>query len=149
MLEVLAPRTNDIAGVLIDSIDAAGEPVSATISDEGWSAMDAAAASLIAETDALRERPILVVAEPGRKIFGEETSGLTAADVHAMIEADRTTFDYYLDIMRADFVRMRDAIGTRDAATLWAVSWGVDAKCNACHEVFWYPDWEEEAQPPQ
>jgi cytochrome c556 len=148
MLEVLAPRTNEIVGVLIDNLGADGEVDPASLSNEEWAAMAAAVASLQEETVALRSRPIQVVAAPGDKIFGEETSGLSAADVQAMIEADRADFDFYTDVFLADVVRMRDAIAARDAPTLWQVADEIDHKCEACHEQFWYPNWEETAQPP-
>ncbi len=146
MLEVLAPRSNDIVGVLIDSLDAEGEIHAANVSEDGWAAIEAALADLQAETARLRG-PIQVVAEPGDTIFGEETSGLSAADVQAMIDADRAAFDYYVDLMLADFAEMEALIAARDAAGLWAIADVLDVKCNACHERFWYPDWQESDQP--
>lgn len=148
MLEVLAPQTNEIAGILIDALDAEGSSDPAKLSDEEWSAMEAAVERLREEAIALRDRPIQVVAAPQDKIFGEETSGLTAADVQAMIDANRADFDYYVDVMLGDFDRMGAAIAARDAAEVWEISAVLDVKCNACHERFWYPDWLEDATPP-
>ncbi len=148
MLETLAPQSNEIVGVLIDSFGAEGTPDPANLSDEDWVALADALALLREETRVLRERPIQVVADASEKIFGEETSGLSAADVQAMIEADRESFDYYVDLMLADFDRMSDAIASRDPAALWNVAGVLDVKCNACHERFWYPNWQEDALPP-
>jgi hypothetical protein len=148
MLEVLAPRTNDVNGVLIDALGADGEVDPALVLEDDWAAMDDAVSALLEETVALLERPIQVVAEPGREIFGEETSGLTAADVQAMIEADRASFDAYTQAFLDDVVRMRDSIAARDAATLWGIADKLDLKCEACHSRFWYPNWQEDALPP-
>jgi hypothetical protein len=148
MLEVLAPRTNEIVGVLIDNLDAQGEIDPAKLSEESWAAIEAALASVRAETIALRDRPIRVVAAPGDTIFGEDTGGLSAADVQALIEADRVGFNAYLDAMLADFQRMDGALAARDGATLWELAGALDVTCNACHSRFWYPEWDEETPRP-
>lgn len=148
MLEVLAPRTNDVVGVLIDNLGADGAVDPASLSAEEWAAMAQAIADLEVETVALLERPIRVVASPGDKIFGEDASGLSAADVQAMIDERRADFDFLTGAFLADVVRMREAVTARDAAALWAVADGVDLKCEACHEQFWYPNWQEDEQPP-
>jgi hypothetical protein len=148
MLEVLAPRTNEVVGVLIDNLGPDGAVDPAALSDQEWSAMAEAVAVLEDETTALLRRPIRVVAAPGDKIFGEETSGLSAADVQAMIDAGRADFDFLTGVFLADVVRMREAIAARDPDALWAVADRIDLKCEACHEQFWYPSWEETAQPP-
>lgn len=148
MLEVWAPETNEVAGVLIDALDADGAPDPSRLSEEGWRTMAAAVERLREEASAIRTRPIQVVAHPDDKIFGEDTSGLTAADVQGLIDSDRDAFDYFVDLMRDDFDQMDAAIAARDAEALWAISAVLDVKCNACHERFWYPDWREDDVPP-
>lgn len=148
MLDVIVQRTNEINGVLIDALDADGTPDPARMSDEGWAAMATAVERLRAEASALRSRPIQVVANPGDKIFGEETRGLTAAEVQVMIDANRAEFNVFVDALRSDYDRMDAAIAARDAQAAWAASQSIDGKCDACHERFWYPDWQEGAVPP-
>lgn len=110
--------------------------------------MEAAVADLGAELIVLRDRPIEVVAAPGDKIFGEDTGGFSAARVQALIETDPAGFDFYVEVMLDDVVAMRGAIAARDAPMLWEVAGALDAKCNACHQRFWYPEWEEDVQTP-
>lgn len=148
MVEVLAPRTNDVVGVLIDALGPDGEIDPARLSDEDWAAVETALGVLREQTATMRGRPIRVVAAPGDAIFGEDGGGLSAADVQAMIDADRAGFDYFVGLMVEDIAQMERLAAARDARALWAVGDVLDVKCNACHERFWYPNWDEDAIPP-
>jgi cytochrome c556 len=145
MVDVLAPKTNDIQGVLIDAMDAKGEVDSRKLSDRDWATMRAAVAALREEAAVLRDRPIHVVAQSTDKIFGEDRKGgLTAEQVQAGIDANRAAFNAHAAALLADFDRMAAAVDARNGAAMWELAQGLDHKCGACHDQFWYPDWQED-----
>jgi hypothetical protein len=105
-------------------------------SDEEWHAVRRHAVTLI-------EAMNLVIMEgrraapPGTKPgLGE----LSPAQIDTLIAAERSEFDEFAEGVRAEAINALKAIDRKDTQALSRVSGDIDARCEACHLTYWYPN---------
>ncbi len=112
--------------------------------DAEWNALAAAADRLIAGAQRLREPGRRVTDAPG----GNPGPGeLSVRQIGERLAADPRTFGLAARRLEATGRRARAAIAAHDPDGLLAAGGEIDAACEACHRVFWYPDQTRQGGP--
>ena len=105
-------------------------------SDGDWAELRRQALILVEATSLL--------AMPGREVrSGTAPVGmgeLTPVEIQARIEAGRDGFLQLAGVLRQAGLEALAAIDARDAGHLMDAGGTIDAACEACHLVYWYPD---------
>lgn len=141
MNDVVTQESETVLNILIEALDESAKVDPSKLTDDDWTAIEAAATRLRDTAMALRDGDVQVVAAPGETIDGEDNPGaLGAADVQARIDANPDDFKTHAGVLLAETERMVTASQTRDTATLWDVGLNLDQTCTECHEQFWYPE---------
>jgi cytochrome c556 len=100
-----------------------------------WAAVRQKARALIeaaAELEVPGRRVSALLASPGP---GE----LSAADIQRRIDADSGAFAKRARVLQSAARKALAAIDAQDADALMSAGGVIDAACEACHVVYWYP----------
>jgi hypothetical protein len=140
---------------MLDQIEPAAEAlwesVSTTLSAEGVEEKhpetDAQWAEVRAHSMTLMEASLLLKSEgrpllnPGQQMADEGVQGvLPAAEVQATIDANREQFNQFADLLHTVSEQMLRSIETKNIQGMLDAGEAIDAACESCHMVFWYPN---------
>jgi hypothetical protein len=104
--------------------------------EEEWQALHRSAALLAEATNLL--------AVPRRRIGGATTvSGageLNMAEIQRLVDSRRESFDQFAAVLRLASLSALSAIDEKDPKALMDAGAAIDAACEGCHRVYWYPD---------
>lgn len=107
--------------------------------DADWKAVRNDAIILVEATNLL-ETPRRRVAAVGNLTEDSNTAGVEQPkDIQAAIDADPARFRAAATVLRVAAKQALQAIDGRDPATLIEAGGNIDAACEACHLVYWYP----------
>jgi hypothetical protein len=134
-------RADDVWAIGNAHINGQAEIDAASMSDDDWKKLAAAAVSLqqaALEIANLKE-PIVVV-KPGVKIADEDVPGGDSAEsVKANIEKDPQGLRDHANALAADMAELAEAASKHDAKTAGPIINQLDSVCESCHLEFWYP----------
>jgi hypothetical protein len=104
-----------------------------------WKAVRADAIILV-EATSLLVTPGRRVAASGRQTEDAEIPGIeTAQHIQAAIDADPARFAAAAAVLRSAAIDALRAIDAKDPAALVTAGGNMDAACEACHLIYWYP----------
>ena len=144
--DLMHARIDPAADVLWDSVafiaSEQGEEDRRPRSAADWDAVRQAALSLIEAAGEL--------AAPGRPVAALDAAAgpgeIKAADIRRRIDADRAGFAQRAGALGAAARRALAAIDAKNAEALMNAGGSIDAACESCHVLYWYP---QQAQPHQ
>lgn len=147
----ISASIQDIMNFEIDpSADALWDAVSTTITAEGevdkrpqteeeWRDLRRRAITLVEAANLLMMDGRKVVA-PGQTMADEGTEGvLPATEVQAKIDGNRPQFIQFATLLHDTGEQMLRAIDARNVQGILDAGETIDAACESCHLVFWYP----------
>jgi dipeptidyl aminopeptidase/acylaminoacyl peptidase/cytochrome c556 len=109
--------------------------------DEEWQAVRAQALTLIEAANLL--------AMPGRRAAPADTpvgpGELAPAQIQRLIDTQHARFTEFARVLQAAGRGALEAIDARDADALMNAGTVIDAACEACHVVYWYPNQNQPA----
>lgn len=104
--------------------------------EEEWQALRRSAAVLAEASNLL--------AAPRRRIADTTTSSaageLNVAEIQQRVDSRRESFDQFAMVLRSASLSALAAIEERNPKALMDAGAAIDAACEACHRVYWYPD---------
>jgi hypothetical protein len=113
-----------------------GEGLVGPATEEGWLAVRHGAVALAESAN------LLIV--PGRKAHPADKNvnegELSAAEIEALIAANRGAWVAYARAMHAAALEALAAIDARDVDKLLDAGGTLDSSCQGCHKSFWYPN---------
>ena len=102
-----------------------------------------------AEWAAVRQNALVLIkgasdlALPGRRVSGLETTPspgeLRASEIQHLIEADPAAFAKRAETLKSAARAALATINAQNADALMSAGGVIDAACEACHVVYWYP----------
>lgn len=141
--EIMEAIIDPSADILWDSVgttvDKKGIHEKAPRSEAEWASLRLATVRLIESANLLMSRDRHVGA-PGDKSRAPGLE-LEPSEADALIAANREVFDGFARALQTVDVEARTAIDTRDPKALFEAGGRMDQVCEACHSVFWYPNW--------
>jgi hypothetical protein len=137
-------RADDVWAIGNAHIDANAGIDAASMSDDDWKKLAAAAVNLQqGALDLARLDPIVVV-KPGVKIADEGVpGGDSAASVQANVDKDVQGFRDHANALAADMADLAKAANRHDAAAAGPIINQLHCVCESCHLEFWYPSQTE------
>lgn len=137
--ELMDTRIDPAADALWDSVafiaSAKGEEDRRPRSPQEWAAVRQNATVLIKGASDLEV--------PGRRVSAEETTPgpgeLPASEIQHLIEANPAAFEKRARALQAATRTALAAIDVKDADALMNAGGVIDAACEACHIIYWYP----------
>jgi cytochrome c556 len=153
--EAPAESAVSIQGLMLDRIEPAAEAlwesVSTTVSADGieekrpetdaeWTAVRAHAMTLMEAARLLKSagRPLLT---PGQPMADEGVQGVLAVEeIQAKIDTNRAQFNQFADLLHSVSEQMLRAIEGKNIQGMLDAGEAIDAACESCHLVFWYPN---------
>jgi hypothetical protein len=141
MKERVDTRADDVWAIGNAHIDANAGIDAASMSDDDWKKLAAAAVSLQqAALEIVNLKEPIVVVKPGVKIADEGVpGGDTPASVKANIDKDPQGLRDHANSLAADMADLAKAANRHDAATAGPIINQLDSVCESCHLEFWYP----------
>lgn len=137
--ELMETRIDPAADSLWDSVafiaSGKGEEDRRPRTPAEWAAVRNVARSLIeatAELEVPGRRVSTLLASPGA---GE----LSASDIQLRIDGDSAAFAKRARVLKSAARKALAAIDAKDADALMNAGGAIDAACEACHIVYWYP----------
>lgn len=104
--------------------------------EEEWQALRRSAAVLAEATNLL--------ATPRRRVTNTSRSPgvgeMKAAEIQQRVDSERDSFDQFAAVLRSASLSALTAIEKRSPRALMDAGAAIDASCEACHRVYWYPD---------
>jgi cytochrome c556 len=134
-------RADDVWAIGNAHIDANAGIDAASMSDDDWKKLAAAAVSLQqAALEIANLKDPIVVVKPGVKIADEGVpGGDSAASVKANIDKDPQGLRDHANSLAADMADLAKAANRHDAAAAGPIINQLDSVCESCHLEFWYP----------
>lgn len=106
---------------------------------EEWGTLRRSAAALTEASNLL--------ATPRRRIADKATSSaageLDVAEIQQRVDSTRASFNQFVAVLRAASLSAQAAIEKKSPQALMDAGAAIDAACEACHRVYWYPDQDE------
>lgn len=137
MQSIIDPSADALWGAVGTVVDKEGIHESSPKTQEEWLDMRRAAVRII-EGSNLLMMPGREAAPVGTK---SEAPGveLEPAQITALINKDRKSFDAFAKALQALGSEALRASDAQDAALLMDIGAGMENVCESCHQVFWYP----------
>ncbi len=108
--------------------------------DEDWQNVRMQAIKLI-EAANLLMMPGRSVVEGDGRLDGEDIPGnLSAAEIQQLIDKDPASFAAFARGLQLATQGVLRAVDTKNADALFEAGGPIDTACEACHQVYWYPD---------
>jgi hypothetical protein len=137
--ELMEAEVDPAADALWDSVQitltAAGEEDRQPRTDEEWKAVRRSAVILVESTNLLVMEGRRIVA-PGAQLPPGEAD---PAILQKRLDANRAPFIGFALALRGVSLQALEAIDAKDPKRLLEVGGDIDAACEACHLVYWYP----------
>ena len=141
MKDEVDKRADDVWAIGNAHIDANAGIDAASMSDDDWKKLAAAAVALqqgALHIAALKE-PIVIV-KPGESIADEGVpGGDTKESVKANVDKDVQGLRDHANSLAQDMADLAKAANKHDAATAGPIINSLDGVCESCHLEFWYP----------
>ena len=114
-----------------------GSKDKAPTNDEEWAELRRHAVALRESTD------LLLI--PGRKMAGagekaKDASELAPEAMQSLMDKDRAKWVEYTHGLHDKVIAVIKAIDAKSASGVLDTGGDIDAACESCHQVFWYPD---------
>jgi hypothetical protein len=110
------------------------------VKTEDWARLVEIGKALEEGGKALSSSAGVVVAAPGSKLQDEDNPGAsTAADVQRYLDARPAEFRKHAQQLQRTGAKVIQSAKARDTKTLGEVANSLDAVCEDCHVIFWYP----------
>ncbi len=140
MIERIEPPAEALWESVSTTLTASGVEEKHPETDEQWAEVAAHARTLM-EAAQLLKTPGRPVFTPGKPMADEGVQGvLPPAEVQATIDANRAQFDQFSDLLHNVSEQMLQAIEAKDIQGMLNAGEAIDAACESCHLVFWYPN---------
>jgi cytochrome c556 len=138
---IVDPASDVLFDAVATDITAAGVHEKRPQTDEEWEHVESNAL-MLAEAANLLKMPGRKVAPPGvqTKSEGPDAPELTAEEIQAKIDADRTKFINYATNLQEQARKTYDAAKKKDADSVFALGEDIDMACEDCHLEYWYPN---------
>ena len=104
--------------------------------EEEWQALHRSAA-VLAEAANLLAAPHRRIADTTRSFGAGE---LNVAEIQQRVDSRRESFDQFAAVLRSASLSALAAIEKKNPKALMDAGAAIDAACEACHRVYWYPD---------
>ena len=153
MTKVMQPQAQTIWDISTKAFNAKGDGLVADkLTADDWARIAAAGQQLEDRADILAKAHSIKVVGSGETIMGQDASRNVKPDqvgtwdaaspdqIQAWINADRTLFSQRAQVLAQAGRDLVTASKTRDVATLYRVSAGMDEVCDGCHQKFWGTD---------
>jgi cytochrome c556 len=145
MKDEIDVRADDVWAIGNAHIDANAGLDAASMSDDDWKKLAAAAVSLQqAALDIAHLKDPIVVVKPGVKIADEGVPGGDSGEsVQQNVDKDPQGLRDHANSLAADMADLAKAANEHDAATAGPIINQLDSVCESCHLEFWYPSQKE------
>ncbi len=150
MTKVMQPQTQVIWDITSRAFNAKGDGLDGSkISPADWIRLAQSSRRVRDRARILADAPHVTVAKASDTVMGAFAShagtkqtwdAASAAQVQGLIDADPAGFAKHARALADAMDTLHTATRTRDAATVYAVSSGLDETCDGCHQPFWGTD---------
>jgi hypothetical protein len=139
MDQVIDPAADTLWASVATTTDRAGTVEHRPRTDADWLVLRRNALVLVEATNLLAQ-PGQVVAPPGHVLADATAPGmLTAAQIQSALDSQQATLATLARGLQDAARGALAAIDKHDVAGLEVSGGNIDAACEACHKVFWYP----------
>jgi hypothetical protein len=138
MNSVIDPSVDEVWNAVATTVDHAGMTEHAPKTDEDWAELRRHAL-IVSEAANLLMMPNRPVAAPGAPSLAPGIE-LTPEEIRALIDKNPDAWNSYVGQLQDSLTPVLAAIDARDADALFELGEKIDATCENCHSVFWYPN---------
>ena len=139
MVNGIDPAITAIWDMQVEVMDDEGNFDPALMDDGTWAALLASAQQLDAESRRQAGAAHYVAADPDGTL-GEPAEGTDFAAIQARLDANPDAYRAMSAAMAEHSGKLVAAAEARDAAAVTQLVNDAQPMCNACHNVFWYPE---------
>lgn len=138
MEAIVMPTADALWKAVQVDVTAKGEVSTAPKNDEEWLALRHQAVTLAAVTNLLMIPTLNVSKTPTSTAHGE--GELSKVDMEKVHKSKMAAFAAFAQVLHATAMHAIQVIDKRDTMGLSDVGGDIDAACESCHLVFWYPN---------
>lgn len=138
MNSVIDPSVDEVWNAVATTVDHAGMTEHAPKTDEDWAELRRHAL-IVSEAANLLMMPNRPVAPPGAPSLAPGIE-LTPEEIRALIDKNPDAWNSYVGQLQDSLTPVLAAIDAKDAQALFELGEKIDATCENCHSVFWYPN---------